>query len=82
MSSPSTRLWGTTLGAGERFAAVVSFYPGCFTIRPPVGAPFEIVNPDIDRPLLVLMGDKDTETPPGECVSKLELARAAGAPVE
>jgi dienelactone hydrolase len=32
----SGRLWGTTLSPGERFAAVVSFYPGCFTIRPPV----------------------------------------------
>jgi dienelactone hydrolase len=37
---------------------------------------------DIDSPLLVLMGEKDTETPPTECVSKLETARGAGAPVE
>jgi dienelactone hydrolase len=78
----SRRPWGTTLSSGERFAAVVSFYPGCFTIRPPTGAPYEIVNTDIDRPLLVLMGEKDSETPPAECVPKLEAARAAGAPVE
>ncbi len=78
----SSQQWGTTLSPGERFAAVVSFYPGCFTIRPPAGAPYEIVNTDIDRPLLVLMGEKDTETPPADCVPKLETARAAGAPVE
>jgi dienelactone hydrolase len=78
----SSKQWGTTLSAGERFAAVVSFYPGCFMIRPPAASSYEIVNADIDRPLLVLMGEKDTETPPTECVSKLETARAAGAPVE
>ena len=78
----SSKLVGSALAAGERFAAVVSFYPGCFTIRPPNTAPFLIVNPDIDRPLLVLMGGKDNETPPAECVPRLEQARAAGAPVE
>jgi dienelactone hydrolase len=78
----SSKQWGTTLSPGERFAAVVSFYPGCFTIRPPTGAPYEIVNTDIDRPLLVLMGEKDNETPPTDCVSQLETARATGAPVE
>jgi dienelactone hydrolase len=78
----SSKHWGTALGAGDRFAALVAFYPGCFTIRPPNTAAFEIVNPDIDRPLLVLMGDKDNETPPDECVPKLTAARAGGAPVE
>lgn len=78
----SGRQWATALGSGGRFAAVVSFYPGCFTIRPPGGTPYEIVNDDIDRPLLVLMGGEDTETPPADCVAKLEAARAAGAPVE
>lgn len=78
----SSKRWGTALAPGERFAAAVSFYPGCFTLRPPSGNPYEIVNADIDRPLLVLMGDKDTETPAGECVAKLEDAKSAGAPVE
>lgn len=72
----------TALAAGEPFAAAVSFYPGCFTLRPPGGRAYEIVNPDIDRPLLVLMGDKDNETPPSECVPKLEAAKAAGASAE
>lgn len=60
----------------------VSFYPGCFTVQPAANRPFEIVNPDIDRPLLVLIGGRDTETPAADCVPKLEAAKAAGAPVE
>jgi len=78
----SGKQWADALGAGERFAAVVSFYPGCFTIKPAVGDPFEIVNADIDQPLLVMMGEKDTETPAADCVSRLEPLRAAGAPIE
>ncbi len=75
--------YASALKAGPGFAAVVSFYPGCFTITPPNGRPpFEIVNADINRPLLVLMGEADTETPAGECVSKLEALKSAGAPVE
>ncbi len=78
----SSRLWGEALAPGERFAAAVSFYPGCFTIRPPFGAPYEIVNADLDRPVLVLMGEEDTETPAGECVAKLEAAKSGGAPAQ
>jgi dienelactone hydrolase len=78
----SGNLWATALGSGERFAAVASLYPGCFSIRPPGGTPYEIMNTDIDRPLLVLMGESDTETPPADCLPKLEALRSAGAPVE
>jgi dienelactone hydrolase len=67
---------------GVRFSAVVSFYPGCFTGKTPSGNPFEFVRPDIDRPLLVLMGELDNETPAEECVAKLSPLKAAGAPVE
>jgi dienelactone hydrolase len=70
---------GTALSSGDRLAAVVSFYPPCFSA---ISVPLEVVNTDIDRPTLVLMGEKDTETPAAECVAKLEAARAAGAPVE
>jgi dienelactone hydrolase len=67
----------------EGFAASVAFYPGCFTLNPPQGRPYEMIaNADIDRPLLVLMGDKDTETPAAECVTKLGAAKSAGSPVE
>lgn len=74
--------WSGKALSGQRFAAAVAFYPGCFAIKPPTAAPYEIVQPDIDRPLLALMGELDTETPAEECVAKLGAAKAAGAPVE
>ncbi|MGE0034161.1 MAG: dienelactone hydrolase family protein [Xanthobacteraceae bacterium] len=78
----NTALYRSTLNAGEGFNAHASFYPGCFTIKPPKGPSFEIVRPDIRRAHLVLMGDKDTETPAAECVAKLSGAKAKGSPVE
>jgi dienelactone hydrolase len=78
----NTALYQSSLNAGGSFAAHVSFYPGCFTIKPPEAPSFEIVRPDIRRGHLVLMGDKDTETPAPECVAKLSDAKAKGSPVE
>lgn len=78
----SSARWSGNALANTRFAAAVAFYPGCFTIRPPTTASYEIVQPDIDRPLLVLLGQLDTETPADECVAKLGAAKAAGAPIE
>jgi dienelactone hydrolase len=78
----SSARWSANALPGTRFAAAVAFYPGCFTIRPPAVAAYEIVQPDIDRPMLVLMGQQDGETPAAECVEKLGVAKAAGAPVE
>ncbi|HEX7890336.1 MAG TPA: dienelactone hydrolase family protein [Ramlibacter sp.] len=77
----SGQRWADALGDGFRFRAAAAFYPGCFTIRPPNSPSYEIVNGDIDRPLLVLMGGQDTETPAAECTGKLEPLKAAGAPV-
>ncbi len=78
----SSKLWGTTLAPGERFNAVVSFYPGCPSPRLESGERYEIANRDIDRPLLALMGEDDTETLPSACVAKFEEAKSSGAPVE
>ena len=78
----SNSFWRSALPGGEGFTAAIAVYPGCFTIKPKDGPSYEIVQNHIDRPVLVLMGDKDTETPPDECVPKLQAARAAGAPVE
>ena len=69
-------------GENRAFGAIVSFYPGCFTLRPANGSPYELVRPDIGTPLLVLMGSADTETPATECVQKLEPVRSSGAPIE
>ena len=78
----SSKRWGATLAPGERFIAAVSFYPGCRTIMAQAGTPYQIVQPDIDRPILVLMGELDNETPASECVAKLGTAKTSGAPVE
>jgi dienelactone hydrolase len=64
------------------FAAVASFYPGCFRITPKERPPFDLVNSAISQPLLVLMGDADTETPASECIEKLEVLKQGGLPVE
>lgn len=87
--------WGAmaaTLGASQRaadtmkpllpFRAAVAFYPGCATVRPASGQPYEIARSDIATPLLVLMGEDDNETPPEECVQRLQEAQRNGAPVQ
>ncbi|MEQ1773535.1 MAG: dienelactone hydrolase family protein [Burkholderiales bacterium] len=75
--------YSSKLVPGVRFSAVVSFYPGCFT-KNLKGEPFAnpFIRSDIDRPLLVLMGELDNETPPAECVEQLSPLKAAGAPVD
>ncbi len=78
----ASRLWSDTLLPGHRLDAVVALYPKCSTVRPPTGTSFELVNDDVDRPLLVLMGERDNETPPEECISRLKPLKAAGAPVD
>jgi dienelactone hydrolase len=74
--------WGATVGLlvsasegaralsdGKRFGAVVSLYPMCnFTGTSRIPNAVEYLRPDTDKPLLVLMGDQDTETPPSECL--------------
>ena len=78
----SGKAWAEELTVGKRFNAAASFYPSCTPIQPPAGTPYEVVSPDIDQPLLVLMGDLDNETPPSDCVSRLEKVKKDGAPVE
>jgi dienelactone hydrolase len=69
---------------GNGIAAFVSIYPACWTANqaPALSAPHEIVNTDINRPTLVVLGGKDTETPPSDCLPRLRAAKAAGAPVQ
>ncbi|MGE5506820.1 MAG: dienelactone hydrolase family protein [Actinomycetota bacterium] len=83
----SSHHWADALGEGRRFNAAVSMYPGCFKIRQfgsqgPNAPTTDIARDDIDRPLLVLMGGEDTETPARDCQDRLEPAKAAGAPIE
>jgi dienelactone hydrolase len=78
----SGKHWAEALGDGARFNAAVAFYPVCATLRPRNGSPFDVLNPDIDRPLLVLMGADDTEAVATECVSRLQAAKDSGAPFQ
>lgn len=67
---------------GTPVDAIVNLYPAC--VLPPFGTfpGAEILPPDVSTPTLVLLGGKDTELPPHECISRLELQKARGAPVE
>lgn len=64
-------------GTSARFTATVSHYSNCiyrdkqhFVLR------------DIDRPLLMLMGERDDELPPGSCFPLLDELKANGQPVD
>jgi dienelactone hydrolase len=80
----SSKSWADALAPGPRFAATIAFYPLCSRIVPQGNsqAAYDIAPTDIERPLLVLMGGLDTETPPAECVPRLEVAKHKQAPVE
>jgi dienelactone hydrolase len=70
------------LGRTDRFNALVSLYPPCQIIPPNGTPPYNLVVPEIDRPILVLMGDLDNEAPPSECIELLSPLKATGAPIE
>jgi dienelactone hydrolase len=73
----------SVLSTGERYAGVVSYYPMCFS-PPRANSPasYEFLRPDVDKPLLVLMGDLDNETPPSDCTPRIDSLKAKNAPVE
>jgi tripartite-type tricarboxylate transporter receptor subunit TctC/predicted esterase len=56
----------------RRYAALASFYPGC--------GPY--LQFDTDRPLLLLLGELDDESPPEPCVTGMGWLKERGAPVE
>jgi dienelactone hydrolase len=64
-------------------ASAVSAYAFC-ALAPSRGRPqgITILQPDTDRPLLVLMGGKDNETPPASCLELLPKLKERGAPVQ
>lgn len=73
----SSQAWATSLGDGFRFRAAAALYPGCFSLPGPGGTHFDVVNGDVDRPLLMLMGGQDTETPAAQCTARLAQLPAA-----
>jgi len=63
------------LGARNRFRATIAHYSPCKFRN------YDIVLPSIDRPVLMLLGERDDETPPASCFPALEELQAAGKPV-
>ncbi|UUZ68442.1 dienelactone hydrolase family protein [Polaromonas sp. P2-4] len=74
LASPQS---ATTFGSPLRFRATVAHYTHC--VRP---SRARLLLADTDRPVLMLMGQSDTETPPASCFPLIEELRAAGAPVK
>jgi dienelactone hydrolase len=68
--------------SSSRYGAVVSFYPMCYFPGSGQFREVERLHADIDKPLLVLMGEQDNETPPADCIPRLEKLKQKGAPVE
>jgi dienelactone hydrolase len=75
----NSRAVAEALSPSRRFASVVSFYPACYFSTPRGNV--EFLRPDTDRPTLVLMGELDNETPPADCLPRLEALKRKDAPV-
>lgn len=69
----------------KRFAAAAGLYGHC---QYPVGSirgvsyQIDILRPDVDRPLLLLMAELDNETPPTSCDEPVKQLTAKGVPIE
>lgn len=75
------------LKATTRFRATVANYGTCKIASPYAGGKttatyMDMLSADSDRPVLMLMGELDIETPPSTCFPLLNEMKAAGKPVE
>jgi dienelactone hydrolase len=82
----SASLYETPQGQ-PAFRAIVANYPVCFlgNLRIPGRSPVNldfVPEERITVPLLVQMGELDTEGPPQDCISRLQTQKDKGAPVE
>lgn len=71
------------LKAQGRFRATVANYGACAMASPYAGGQskasyMDMLSADSDRPILMLMGELDIETPPKTCFPLLEQMKAAG----
>lgn len=72
-----------TMGASRGFDAYVSFYPLCrLQLQSPARPVVEILQRDIEKPHLMLLGSADTETPAADCESLGATVKASGRPLE
>jgi dienelactone hydrolase len=77
----SSKTVANVFSPSKRFAAVASFYPGCFFAASGARSEIEFLRTDTETPTLVLMGALDTETPPADCLPRLEALKDKGIPV-
>lgn len=68
-------------GSALRYKATVSYYAGCNYHLPPPAPPVPYLQPDTDRPVLMLLAGRDKEFNAAECVAMMEPMKAAGQPV-
>jgi dienelactone hydrolase len=65
------------------FDAYVSFYPPCRIMSlPPNRLIIDVVQKDIEKPHLFLLGGADNETPASDCQALVAPIKAAGKPVQ
>lgn len=68
------------VGSEKRFRASVGWYGSCaFDVSP--HPKWQLLHRDTDRPVLLLLAGKDTETPIAECFPLVEQMKAEGKPV-
>lgn len=66
----------------DRLTAAVALYPACY-IGPFGSFPGnEFLRPDLATPTLLLLGEKDNETPASECLSRVPVHKERGNPLE
>jgi dienelactone hydrolase len=77
----------SVLGQAPGFRASVAFYPYCTPLLLPPTIPASVqerttnLYPDVDTPLLILIGDADDETPARQCAEPAQRLARFGRPV-
>lgn len=77
-SSPQV---ASLVGAKTRFRASVGWYGSCSFDVGPLFPSWELLRRDADKPVLLLMAERDTETPIKSCFPLMEEMKAQGKPV-
>lgn len=77
-SSPEVAAW---LDSKTRFRASVGWYGSCSFNVGSFFPPWELLRRDADRPVLLLLAERDSETPIKSCFPLMEEMKAQGKPV-
>lgn len=80
-SSAASPVLARLVGSDQRFRATVGWYGSC-TLDVSPYPKWQLLHPDTDRPVLLLLAGKDTETPVAECFPLVEQLKAEGRPVD